>query len=207
MMRSVIGFPELPVVFLRAVVLAGLVIPSVRGEAPEEIRLAVRQSVNSGVTLRNWRYVVIHHSATAAGSVESIHDDHRRRTDRNGNNWLGIGYHFVIGNGAGMPDGQIQATFRWRQQIHGAHSGSTSHNLHGIGICLIGNFQQSPPGSEQQDALVRLVAALSDLCELPPESVIGHNAVRPTDCPGRFFPMQDVLRDSFPNLDLSRGSP
>ena len=46
-----------------------------------------------------WQYLVIHHSGTAAGSVASIHADHRRRVDAAGNPWLGIGYHFVIGNG------------------------------------------------------------------------------------------------------------
>ncbi|MEJ7595664.1 MAG: peptidoglycan recognition family protein, partial [Planctomycetaceae bacterium] len=86
-----------------------------------------------------WQYIVIHHTATESGSVESIHEEHLNRRDAEGNPWLGIGYHFVIGNGQGMPDGTVQATFRWQEQIQGAHSGSEVFNARGIGICLIGN--------------------------------------------------------------------
>src|SRR5262245_20642940 len=57
---------------------------------------------------RDWKYVVVHHTATESGSVESIHESHLKNKDKNGNPWLGIGYHFVIGNGAGMPDGMIE---------------------------------------------------------------------------------------------------
>ena len=60
---------------------------------------------------RDWKYVVIHHTASEKGSVESINEEHQQKKDKNGNAWLGIGYHFLIGNGHGMPDGEIDA---WR---------------------------------------------------------------------------------------------
>ncbi len=144
----------------------------------------------------NWVYVVIHHSATDSGSVESIHTEHRRRTDGLGNPWLGIGYHFVIGNGSGMEDGKVEATFRWKQQIHGAHSGSAVHNANGVGICLIGNFQNQQPTTKQLKAVTKLVTQLSDRYQIPARLVIGHNTVKPTACPGKHFPLQDVIRDS-----------
>src|SRR5262245_25118700 len=50
------------------------------------------------VPARNWKYIVIHHTATGSGSVESIHESHLKNKDKSGNPWLGIGYHFVIGN-------------------------------------------------------------------------------------------------------------
>ncbi len=143
-----------------------------------------------------WVYVVIHHSATESGSVESIHAEHARRTDSIGNSWLGIGYHFVIGNGSGMEDGQIEATFRWKQQIHGAHSGSAVHNANGIGICLIGNFENKKPSTKQMKAITDLVSQLSKRYQIPARLVIGHNTVKPTVCPGKHFPLQDVRRDS-----------
>lgn len=150
-------------------------------------------------TEHSWRYVVIHHSATNNGSVRSIHNDHRQRKDRAGNNWLGIGYHFVIGNGNGMEDGEIESTFRWKQQIHGAHSGSTVHNANGIGICLIGNFQNSAPTANQLKAVRSLIGQLSNRYDIPARLVIGHNAVKSTDCPGKYFRLQDVVRDTFSN--------
>ena len=72
---------------------------------------------------RSWNSIVLHHSATAGGSVESIDAVHRRQKDAAGRPWLGIGYHFVIGNGHSMDDGQIRPTFRWHQQLAGAHAG------------------------------------------------------------------------------------
>ncbi|MCA9059251.1 MAG: N-acetylmuramoyl-L-alanine amidase, partial [Planctomycetaceae bacterium] len=109
----------------------------------------------------DWQYIVLHHSATGSGSVHSIHEEHRRRTDSAGNPWLGIGYHFVIGNGSGMEDGEVSATFRWQDQIHGAHSGHPVYNARGIGICLIGNFEQQPPTQKQLNSLKLLVKVLA----------------------------------------------
>ena len=143
-----------------------------------------------------WVYVVIHHSATESGSVESIHTEHARRKDSLGNPWLGIGYHFVIGNGSGMEDGQIEDTFRWKQQLHGAHSGSAIHNTNGIGICLIGNFENQKPSTKQMKAVTDLVTQLSKRYQIPARLVIGHNTVKPTVCSGKHFPLQDVRRDS-----------
>src|SRR5262245_42564196 len=40
---------------------------------------------------RNWKYIVIHHTASEKGSVESIHEEHLKKKDANGNAWLGIG--------------------------------------------------------------------------------------------------------------------
>ena len=142
---------------------------------------------------RRWSFLVLHHSATTSGSVESIHREHQQRKDRYGNNWLGIGYHFVIGNGSGMADGEIRPTFRWNEQIHGAHSGSTVHNGHGVGICLIGDFEQSAPTKKQIASLKQLAAALADRYQIPRTQVIGHNTVRATACPGKYFPASEII--------------
>ena len=145
---------------------------------------------------RNWEFVVIHHSGTRGGSVESIHREHRSRRDRNGNPWLGIGYHFVIGNGNGMPDGKISPTFRWKQQLHGAHCGSVRHNGRGIGVCLIGDFEQTKPTVAQQRSVISLIRLLTDHYEIAATRVLGHRKIRATLCPGRFFPFSKVVRES-----------
>jgi hypothetical protein len=143
--------------------------------------------------VRNWEFVVIHHSATLSGSLESIHREHQSRRDGSGNPWLGIGYHFVIGNGAGMADGQISSTFRWKQQIHGAHSGSLQYNDRGIGICLIGNFEKSRPSPAQLEAVTELLKLLAERYRIPSTKIVGHKNIRATACPGRHFPMTDVV--------------
>ena len=142
----------------------------------------------------DWQYVVLHHSATDTGSVESIHAEHSRRKDSFGNPWLGIGYHFVIGNGNGMSDGEVVATFRWKEQLHGAHSGQEQFNARGIGVCLIGNFELAAPTAKQTQSLRRLLIELCRRHEIEMNRVIGHSSVRATACPGKLFPLQQLRK-------------
>ena len=146
----------------------------------------------AGVAESDWEYVVLHHSASESGSVQSIHEEHRRRKDAMGNSWLGIGYHFVIGNGQGMKDGAVEPTFRWEEQLHGAHSGDPLFNARGIGICLIGNFEKTPPSKAQLTAVKELVKTLAGRHQIVREKIIGHASVKATACPGKHFPLQDV---------------
>jgi hypothetical protein len=155
-----------------------------RGLLPKEWKLKAEA--------RQWNSIVIHHTATTRGNVESIHEAHRKRKDSQGNHWRGIGYHFVIGNGKGMRDGAIEPTFRWRQQLHGAHAGDNEHNQHGIGIALIGNFEKHSPTASQLVAIKRLVGALKGTYGISGEKIIGHGEIKATACPGKFFPMAEV---------------
>ncbi len=146
------------------------------------------------VKARGWKSIVLHHTAATSGSVESIHETHLQRKDGSGNSWLGIGYHFVVGNGNGMDDGEIEPTFRWKQQMHGAHAGEKEHNQTGIGIALIGNFEETPPTPKQLASIKRLVSVLKGEYGIPNEKVIGHQDVKATECPGKLFPLEDVRR-------------
>ncbi|NIL96760.1 MAG: hypothetical protein GTO53_04825 [Planctomycetales bacterium] len=149
-----------------------------------------------------WKYLVLHHSATEGGSVESVDAGHRERKDQFGNPWRGIGYHFVIGNGDGMPDGQIESTFRWKEQLHGAHAGSRQHNRRGVGICLIGNFEETAPTPRQIAAVKRLCEWLSDRYGISGERVLRHLDVAATKCPGRLFPYEELI-DELENRPLA----
>jgi hypothetical protein len=145
------------------------------------------------VQARPWKSIVLHHSATSGGSVAAIDTVHRRQRDAQGNAWLGIGYHFVIGNGQGMPDGEVQATFRWRDQLAGAHAGEKNHNESGIGICLIGNFDEAAPTPRQATAAAELVRSLAGQYAIDSQHIIRHQDFQATRCPGRLFPWQQVV--------------
>lgn len=152
---------------------------------------------------RKWRHIVIHHTASSAGSVESIHEAHI------GRGWDGIGYHFLIGNGKGMDDGEVQSTFRWREQIHGAHAKSPNneYNEYGIGICLVGNFEESDPSDAQLASVKRLVSILKHEYQLTGAQVIAHRDVKATACPGKNFPIGEISRSSvFPVLAGQSGT-
>jgi N-acetyl-anhydromuramyl-L-alanine amidase AmpD len=155
----------------------------------------IRQSWIPPTDSREWKYILMHHSATEVGSVEAIDAVHRQRRDAGGNPWQGIGYHFVIGNGHGMEDGEIEATFRWEEQLAGAHAGNTEYNSHGIGICLIGNFEESPPTDAQLEAMYTLIEWLRTEYALPSDGLVRHLDVRSTACPGRYFPWEEVSRN------------
>ena len=139
---------------------------------------------------KGWKYIVLHHSATEAGSVKAFDRFH---TDQG---YGGIAYHFVIGNGNGMRDGEIKSTFRWQQQIAGTHVSVNSweHNVFGIGICLVGNLEKIEPTPAQKKALDKLVKDLRSKYGIAAKNVLGHSQVpfdtdskrhEQTLCPGK----------------------
>jgi len=132
---------------------------------------------------RPWRHIVIHHSASNGGNAEQFDVAHRER------GWDELGYHFVITNGQGGPDGLVQVGSRWRKQKHGAHCGGTPNNEYnerGIGICLVGDFTNEMPTRAQLTSLRRLVDYLATTYHIPAESIITHRDApnAHTSCPG-----------------------
>ena len=145
------------------------------------------QAIKPNAILRDWRYIVLHHSDTVRGSTAGI-DKHHREV----NGWDGVGYHFVIGNGHGMRRGRIEYTFRWNQQREGAHAGGTDkrYNENGIGICMIGDYEDHESDAFQLERSATLCACLIEsVPELRVEYIIGHRDVpgKNTKCPGKFI--------------------
>ena len=134
----------------------------------------------------------MHHTATDKGSLDAIDAEHRSRKDREGKPWLGIGYHFLIGNGQGMADGLVEPTFRWKQQLHGAHAGDRTYNEEGIGICLVGNFDSYRPTPRQVAAARELVQMLAERYRIEPQNIVCHQDVGATHCPGKEFPFEEI---------------
>lgn len=132
---------------------------------------------------RPWRYIVIHHSASERGNAASIDVAHRAR------GWDELGYHFVIDNGSGGADGQVEVGHRWQIQKWGAHTGGTpdnAYNKYGIGICLVGNMSNHYPSARQIASLERLVSYLVAKYNISPQNIIGHRDApnAKTECPG-----------------------
>ena len=137
---------------------------------------------------RRWTTIVLHHSATPRSSARLFDREHRDK------GWDELGYHFVIGNGVGSGDGQIEVGPRWNKQKHGAHCKTPDNrfNDYGIGICLVGDFETGgPPSPSQLRALEKLVAHLLGACGLSQSSIYTHGGVtHQTSCPGRSFPFK-----------------
>lgn len=138
-----------------------------------------------------WRYIIIHHSATDEGNALRFYKFHRSR------GWGNLGYHFVIDNGTeGKQDGQIEVSPRWIKQQDGAHCQAGDMNYKGIGVCLVGNFNQERVSQKQLEALVYLVDTLRDYYKIPLKNIIGHKDVKgaKTECPGKYFPWDEFIR-------------
>jgi hypothetical protein len=142
---------------------------------------------------RPWRYIVLHHSASASGNYDQIDAEHRKILGING-----CGYHFVIGNGTGSRDGQIEVSQRWINQKQGAHTrNARTHDAdeYGIGICLVGDFDQQPPSAKQIAATKALIDYLNKRYNIAPAGLRthAHLAATKTVCPGKFFPSEAML--------------
>ena len=138
-----------------------------------------------------WKWIVAHHSAIKYGNASIYGRAHRQRGMENG-----LAYHFVIGNGVDSGDGEIEIGPRWFKQLQGGHVHREEINEVGIGICLVGNFEQTRPTTKQ-------ILAFRELMDYLRPSVVGaqtrfavHKEIDPgrTACPGRFFPTAQMHR-------------
>ena len=155
----------------------------VRPRRPAGIFADIPASWIPPVPPRHWKWIIIHHTATSFGNAAIVTRWHIAR------GFDEMGYHFLIDNGNGGPDGRVEVGTRWPKQKWGAHTKTPDNqfNNYGIGICLVGNFDITHPTPAQLRSLTRLVAYLMLTYHISPDNVLGHNQCKPTDCPGRYM--------------------
>ncbi len=157
---------------------------------------AVRSAIDlPSVRKGRWRYLVVHNSGTRQGNAR-IFDYYHRRVRHMPN---GMAYQFVIGNGNGSGNGKIEIGPRWTGQLAGGHCASDYLNNIAIGICLVGDFNRHDPTRAQLAALEELVNYLRKRVgriDRQLAIVKGHKEInpKPTDCPGRRFPLRWLHR-------------
>jgi hypothetical protein len=134
----------------------------------------------ASVKSSQWKYIYIHHSRTPAGSALTL--------SQNAN---GVPDHFVIGNGDGAADGQIQVGQRWDQQVPanpplGATVNSAWSNC--ISVCLVGDFDRAVPTPMQFRRLTNLVNTLQSRFDIPAGQVLLISEPNSVGSQGRYFP-------------------
>ena len=77
----------------------------------------LKQQISLGIDLRDYQYIVIHHTEEYRGDLASVERYHRKKAS-----W-GCKYQFIIGNGTLTPMGHTEPSRRW---IHGARGGHVS---------------------------------------------------------------------------------
>jgi len=133
--------------------------------------------------MRDIREIIVHCTASPWGDVEAIDHWHKQR------GWRGIGYHYVILNvyphyenyKSGMPellaDGEVQEG----RPVHEVGAHCYGHNLHSIGVALVGDRVFS---ARQIESLKELLLFLMKQYNIPPERVIAHYEYNPAkSCP------------------------
>ena len=151
-----------------------------------------------------WQAIVVHDSGSPAGDTASL----ERRHSRAG--LAGLGFHFVIGNGQGMEDGQVAVGYRWDHQLPGAHASpgmamqpgfgtgsldAAALNRVAIAVCLVGNAERRAPTDAQLRALHALVRSLRSEFGIAADRVRFRSELGPSGgAPGE-FPL-DAFRGS-----------
>lgn len=142
-------------------------------------------------------HIVIHHSISEDHPLlvnfQDIRDYHV-----NVNKWRDVGYNFVldkINNRTEIFVGRMLTET-------GAHTIELGLNKVGIGICVIGDYDEKSPSEESIDVLGRLCRSLMEEFLIPYVNVIGHweaqmmGGLPPSKrktCPGKMFNM-DMFR-------------
>lgn len=130
-----------------------------------------------------WKYIYIRHSRTASGSALTITNARSIPAD-----------HFVIGNGDGAVDGEIQIGQRWDTQSSAQAPAGASIDPACISICLIGDFDQTRPTPTQLHRLVQLVNTLQARFHVPAQNIVLVNQAKSPAGIGKYFP-QSALRE------------
>jgi N-acetyl-anhydromuramyl-L-alanine amidase AmpD len=146
---------------------------------------SVLRNIQSQIQPGRWQAIVIHDSATTVATPAQL--DQRAKDQ----GLRGIGYHFVLGNGNGMSDGELHATARWLTQQPGAHTAGQNadwFNRQAIGICLVGDGDRDRFSPAQTRRLLELVDLLRTRLNIPADRIYLHNQLAPTTSPGRYFP-------------------
>lgn len=155
--------------------------------------IAEARSATARIKVRqdNWKRIVVHHSGIKYGNAAKYDAAHRRRGMHNG-----LAYHFLIGNGIDSGDGEIEIGPRWHKQLLGGHVKNYRTNLTAIGICLVGNFEETHPSRRQLDAFTQLMDWLRGKVIPGARKFAGHRELKgeQTICPGKNFPLAAMHR-------------
>jgi len=119
-----------------------------------------------------WRRIEIYYSGTRAGNIEQLASLSGLASPED------INCHFVICNGLGGNDGQIQPTEKWQQQWSIIPGRTWYGNGQTIRICIIADSNTAHPTNSQIKWVRVLIEALTKRFAIPTESVYYPNGWR-----------------------------
>jgi hypothetical protein len=177
---SLIGVLSLTSVLLRAMQGAPLTPDAAYGLMSTDGRASLGAVFNTqvGAHPNRWRAIYIHHSKTAGGNAASVSQVEGA-----------CGDHFVIGNGSGAADGEVQFTQRWDlQQPADPAPGVSRVDASCITICLVGDFDAATPTAMQVRRLGQLVQTLQERYRIGASQVWVLDVAGSPAGVGKYFP-------------------
>jgi len=162
-------------------------LPTTPAAAPSALEAVLRTT--QPVQANRWQAIVIHDTGQLVGTPATLDDRARSMGLRS------LGYHFVVGNGNGMDDGELFVSSRWMQQQAGAHTAGDNadwFNRQAIGICLVGDGDRQRFSPTQLRRTMQLAQLLAQRLGIPSDRVYLHSQIAPTTSPGRFFPEAEL---------------
>ena len=118
--------------------------------------------------LGRWDRIIIYYSGTKAGNIEQLPSPTEPASPED------ITCHFVVCNGFGGGEGQIQPTEKWHRQCSGTPA-VPGGSLHGSGrairICVIADGRTTQPTDVQIKRVEALVERLHREFDIQPESI------------------------------------
>lgn len=122
-------------------------------------------SSRAAQTPGRWKHIEIYYSGTKAGNIEQLASLSGLTGPED------INCHFVICNGLGGSDGQIQTTERWQRQWSIVPAGTWYGSGQTIRICVIANAQIAPPTDFQVKRTDALAEGLCRKFDIKPQFV------------------------------------
>jgi N-acetylmuramoyl-L-alanine amidase len=103
--------------------------------------------------------------------------------------WRAIGYHY----GVELVNGHYEILKGRMDDETGAHCRQHQMNRKSLGICMVGNYDETVPDIVQIHKLTMLTRSLMHIHNIPVERVHPHSLHAPKTCPGKLFPWDDFI--------------
>lgn len=135
-------------------------------------------------------FIVIHHSASTRDNYESIRRYHEKKHPL----WFDAAYHIIFSNGStDVLAGFLEPTDRYRYFHSSTATTSVEHNLKGLHLCLVGNYDKHEVPTNLRAPIAYLLHLLQKKFGMDDDDILFHRDCNATKCPGKHITRERIL--------------